>query len=67
VATITVEQMRGPVLPISSDDDQGHDPAFHEVAAQRLAADPYFPHTWRHIVFEGAGHYIRRLADDVWA
>lgn len=56
-ATIPVERIHGGVLLISSSDDQGYGVVFHEHAAQRLAAHNH-PHTWRHIVHDGAGHNI---------
>jgi dienelactone hydrolase len=56
-ATIPVERIRGAVLLISSDDDQGYGMAFHEVAAEQLATH-HHPYTWRHIVYQDAGHHI---------
>ena len=56
-ATIPVERIAGGVLLISTDDDQGYGMAFHQVAADRLAAHGH-PHAWRHVVYPGAGHNI---------
>jgi BAAT / Acyl-CoA thioester hydrolase C terminal len=43
------------VLLLSGGDDQGYGPAFHDVAARRLARHQ---HRCEHLVFEGAGHLI---------
>jgi dienelactone hydrolase len=56
-AVIPVERIRGAVLLLSGGDDQGYGPAFHDVAARRLAEHQH-PHRWEHLVFEGAGHLI---------
>jgi dienelactone hydrolase len=56
-ATIPVERINGPVLLISSTDDQGYGPAFHDIAARRLA-DRDHRHPWRHVVHPQAGHLI---------
>jgi dienelactone hydrolase len=58
-ATIPVERIRGAVLLISTEDDQGYGVAFHDVAAQRLAAHDH-PYAWRHVVYERAGHNIAK-------
>jgi dienelactone hydrolase len=52
---IPVERIRGAVLLLSGGDDQGYGPAFHDVAARRLARHQ---HRCEHLVFEGAGHLI---------
>lgn len=54
-ATIPVERINGPVLLISGEHDQGYGPAVHHVAARRLAANN---HSYKHIVYPGAGHLI---------
>jgi dienelactone hydrolase len=54
-ATIPVERIRGAVLLISTDDDQGYGVRFHEVAAARLA-DHRYP--WKHVGYPDAGHYV---------
>jgi dienelactone hydrolase len=54
---IPVERIRGAVLLISGADDRFGGPAFHDIAAKRLAAHGH-PYPWRHIVYEGAGHGI---------
>jgi dienelactone hydrolase len=56
-ATIPVERINGPVLLISGEQDQGYGPAFHHVAADRLAAH-HHPHPWEHVIHPGAGHLI---------
>jgi dienelactone hydrolase len=56
-ATIPVERVRGAVLLISSDDDQGYGLAFHDAAERRLAALDH-PHSFEHIVYQEAGHHI---------
>jgi dienelactone hydrolase len=56
-ATIPVEKINGAVLLISAGDDQGYGPAFHDIAARRLARHQH-PHRWDHLVFEDAGHLI---------
>lgn len=56
-AIIPVDQINGPVLLISSTDDEGYGPAFHEIAAHQLASGTR-RHSWKHIVHEGAGHGI---------
>lgn len=54
-ATIPVERINGPVLLLSTEDDGGPGPAYHQIAADRLAAHgrPY-----EHVVYPGAGHLI---------
>lgn len=54
-ATIPVERISGPVLLLSTEDDGGYGPAYHQVAADRLAAHDR-PH--EHVVYAGAGHLI---------
>jgi dienelactone hydrolase len=54
---IPVERIRGAVLLVSGEDDQGYGMAAHEVAARRLAAAGP-GNTWRHTVHAGAGHLI---------
>ncbi|WP_203899113.1 acyl-CoA thioesterase/bile acid-CoA:amino acid N-acyltransferase family protein [Virgisporangium aliadipatigenens] len=54
-ATIPVERINGPVLLLSTEDDQGYGPEFHEIAAARLAAHGR-PH--ENVVYPGAGHLI---------
>jgi dienelactone hydrolase len=54
-ATIPVERINGPVLLLSAENDYGHGPAYHRIAADRLAAHGR-PH--QHIVYPGAGHLI---------
>jgi dienelactone hydrolase len=54
-ATIPVERIGGPVLLLSTEDDGGYGPAYHQVAADRLAAHGR-PH--EHVVYPGAGHQI---------
>ena len=56
-AIIPAEQINGPVLLISGADDQGYGPAFHDVAARRLASCNH-RHPWRHVVHSQAGHLI---------
>jgi len=56
-ATIPVERIRGAVLLISGGEDDFCGSAFQEIAARRLAAHKH-PHTWRHLVYEGAGHFL---------
>jgi dienelactone hydrolase len=58
-ATIPVEQINGPVLLISGTDDQGYGPAFHDIAAQRLASRNH-RHPWQHLLHPGAGHPIMK-------
>jgi dienelactone hydrolase len=55
--TIPVEHINGAVLLISSDDDQGYGMEFHQVAAERLSTRQH-PYSWRHIVYQAAGHHI---------
>jgi dienelactone hydrolase len=52
-----VEQIHGAVLLISGSDDQGYGPAFHDVAAQRLA-DHGHQYRCSHVVYQDAGHLI---------
>jgi dienelactone hydrolase len=54
-ATIPVERINGPVLLLSTEDDGAAGPAYHQIAADRLAAHarPY-----EHVVYPGAGHLI---------
>jgi dienelactone hydrolase len=54
-ATIPVERISGPVLLLSAEDDGGYGPAYHRIAADRLAAHGR-PH--EHVVYPGAGHLI---------
>jgi dienelactone hydrolase len=54
-ATIPVERINGPVLLLSSELDGGAGPAYHQIAADRLAAHGR-PH--EHVVYPGAGHLI---------
>jgi dienelactone hydrolase len=54
-ATIPVERINGPVLLISGADDQGPGPAYHDIAAKRLASHH---HRAQHIVYPDAGHLI---------
>jgi dienelactone hydrolase len=56
-ATIAVERINGAVLLISGSDDQGYGPAFHEIAARRLAVHRH-QYPWDHVVYEDAGHLI---------
>jgi dienelactone hydrolase len=56
-ATISAEQINGPVLLISSTDDQGYGPAFHDIAARRLASRNH-QHPWQHLLHPHAGHLI---------
>ncbi|GAA0928873.1 acyl-CoA thioesterase/bile acid-CoA:amino acid N-acyltransferase family protein [Virgisporangium aurantiacum] len=54
-ATIPVERINGPVLLLSGECDASSGPAFHQFAADRLAAHGR-PH--EHVVYPGAGHQI---------
>ena len=54
-ATIPVERIRGPILLVSAEDDQGYGRSFHDIAADRLVEHP---HVWEHVVHHGAGHGI---------
>jgi pimeloyl-ACP methyl ester carboxylesterase len=54
-ATVPVERINGPVLLVSGEDDRGAGPAYHRIAADRLAAHGR-PH--EHVVYPGAGHLI---------
>jgi dienelactone hydrolase len=54
-ATIPVERVNGPVLLLSTELDGGAGPAYHQIAADRLAAHGR-PH--EHVVYPGAGHLI---------
>jgi dienelactone hydrolase len=54
---IPVEQIRGAVLLVSGEDDQGYGMAAHEIAARRLA-QAGTGSAWRHTVHAGAGHLI---------
>jgi dienelactone hydrolase len=54
-AEIPVERIDGPVLLLSTQDDQGYGPAFHEVAAARLAAHG---RVYEHVVYPDAGHLV---------
>jgi bile acid acyltransferase/acyl-CoA thioester hydrolase-like protein len=54
-ATIPVERINGPVLLQSAEFDGGGGPVFHQIAADRLAANGR-PH--EHVVHLGAGHLI---------
>jgi dienelactone hydrolase len=56
-ATIPAEQINGPVLLISSTDDQGYGPAFHDLAAGRLTSGNH-QHPWEHLLHQHAGHLI---------
>lgn len=56
-ATIPAEQVNGPVLLISSTDDQGYGPAFHDIAARRLTTRKH-QHPWQHLLHPHAGHLI---------
>jgi dienelactone hydrolase len=56
-ATMPVERIAGAVLLLSTEDDQGYGAAFHEAAAERLAAHRTSGE-WKHIVYPGAGHSI---------
>jgi dienelactone hydrolase len=56
-AAIAVERINGAVLLISGSDDQGYGPAFHDIAARRLARH-HHQHPWQHVVYEDAGHLI---------
>lgn len=57
-ATIAVEHINGPVLLISGQDDQLWPSAtFAEMVMQRLA-EHHFPHPYRHLSYEGAGHFV---------
>lgn len=56
-ATIPAEQINGPVLLISSTDDQGYGPAFHAIAARRLTSRSH-QHRWQHLLHPHAGHLI---------
>jgi dienelactone hydrolase len=46
-AAIAVERINGAVLLISGSDDQGYGPAFHDIAARRLAAARSWVRNWR--------------------
>ncbi len=54
-ATIPVERIQGPVLLVSSTDDAGYGPRFHDIAADRRhrAGQPI-----THLLHEDAGHAI---------
>jgi dienelactone hydrolase len=54
-ATIPVERIRGPVLLVAGEQDGSGGLAFHQIAADRLAAHGH-PH--EHVVYPGAGHLI---------
>lgn len=54
-ATIPVERITGPVLLLSTEDDGGYGPAYHRIAADRLAAHG---RPFEHIIYPGAGHLI---------
>jgi dienelactone hydrolase len=54
-ATIPVERINGPVLLLTGELDGSGGPAFHQIAADRLAAHRR-PH--EHVVYPGAGHQI---------
>jgi dienelactone hydrolase len=54
-ATIPVERINGLVLLLSAERDGGYGPAYHRIAADRLAAHGR-PH--EHVVYPGAGHLI---------
>lgn len=56
-ATIPAEQINGPVLLISSTEDQGYGPAFHDIAARRLTSRNH-QHPWQHLLHQHAGHLI---------
>jgi dienelactone hydrolase len=56
-AAIAVERINGAVLLISGSDDQGYGPAFHDIAARRLARH-HHQHPWQHVVYQDAGHLI---------
>jgi len=57
-AEIPVEKINGPVLMISGKDDQmWPSPQLSEIAIRRLSRHG-FPHPYRHLSFEGAGHSI---------
>jgi dienelactone hydrolase len=51
-AMIPVDRISGPVLLLSTGDDEGYGAAYHEVAISRLR------HPARHVVYERAGHPI---------
>jgi dienelactone hydrolase len=54
---IRVEQIRGPILLMSGEDDQlWPSTRFAELAEQRLAA-AQFPHAYEHLRYPGAGHF----------
>jgi dienelactone hydrolase len=57
-AEIPVERINGPVLLISGKDDaMWPSERLAEIARRRLAAH-HFPHPYRHLAYEGAGHMI---------
>jgi hypothetical protein len=72
-ATIPVEKINGAVLMISGGDDQGYGPAFHDIAARRLARH-HHPRPWDHLVFgprvPGGGYWrcrLRRNSASPWS
>lgn len=57
-ATIPVENIQGPILLISGDDDQmWPSTLFSELIMQRLA-DQQHPYADRHLHYPGAGHFV---------
>jgi dienelactone hydrolase len=57
-AEIPVERINGPVLMISGKDDaMWPSERMSEIARQRLEAH-HFPHSYRHLAYDGAGHMI---------
>jgi dienelactone hydrolase len=56
-AAIPVERINGAVLLVVGADDQNYGVEFHKIAARRLEEHRH-PHAWKHVVHEGAGHFI---------